>query len=198
VHAGTKVMDDVISIVPANLVVACVNAVDGVRVKIVGVLPVYERMLCPVSKHHHQTGEDQRNDEDNERCLQVHKAHSNAEGDVNVFSDCESRVQFLALAIVQVEDRILYSYKHELEKVSYEMKSAVTLITHCAAGIIFKIVFYMVHSHVVTEISFGSVAEQGTDNPRDVAMYPLNGFAKAFTMAEAMKQQSKPPFEIEL
>src|SRR5690606_5328415 len=134
VHAGTKVMDDVISIVPANLVVACVNAVDGVRVKIVGVLPVYERMLCPVSKHHHQTGEDQRNDEDNERCLQVHKAHSNAEGDVNVFSDCESRVQFLALAIVQVEDRILYSYKHELEKVSYEMKSAVALITHCAAG----------------------------------------------------------------
>src|SRR5690606_1162945 len=91
-HTGTKVMDDVISIVPTNLIVTRVDAVDGIRVEIVRVFPVDERMLRPVAKHHHQPCKKQRNDEDYERCLKVDEAHANAEGDVHVFSDCETSV----------------------------------------------------------------------------------------------------------
>ena len=64
-----------IPIIPANPVVFCVDAVDGILFGIVG---INEGMLGPVAKHHHHTGKQKRNNKNKKSRLEIDKTHSDA------------------------------------------------------------------------------------------------------------------------
>lgn len=70
---------------------------------------------------------------------------------------------------------------------------------HRAAGIFFIIIFYVVHTHMMTKITFRCMAKKRAYNPGDIGMkFTLISRFKGFAMTKAMKHQAETPFKIKL
>ena len=73
-----KVVDGMVSIVPAILVVYIIDTIEYTAEMTFRIILVNERMLCPVAHHHDKTCIDHWNDKDHHGGLEVDKAHQHA------------------------------------------------------------------------------------------------------------------------
>jgi hypothetical protein len=55
-----EMMDCMVTIVPADFIVFCIDAINSV---LFWIMRIYERMLCPVAKHHHYPCKHERDNE---------------------------------------------------------------------------------------------------------------------------------------
>jgi hypothetical protein len=72
------VMNGMVTVVPAGVIVFCIDTIDRVVLR---VLHVNESVLRPVTNHHHEAGEYKGNDKDQQRGLEIDKAHGNAKNE---------------------------------------------------------------------------------------------------------------------
>src|SRR5688500_1903004 len=56
VQVWFNVMADVIAIVPAFMIIRCIDACDAILIKVTWIFIIDERMLGPISNHHNNSG----------------------------------------------------------------------------------------------------------------------------------------------
>ena len=65
-------MNDVIAVIPADMVILRINTIDGVGIKIVRIGIINKRMLGPIAEHHYKTGNKPWQYKNHERCRPVY------------------------------------------------------------------------------------------------------------------------------
>ena len=75
-----QVVPNVVAVVEAATIVRSVDAGDAVSIAISGYVDVDEGVLPPVSRHHREAHHDERNEEDDERCLPIDAKQSGERG----------------------------------------------------------------------------------------------------------------------
>jgi hypothetical protein len=100
----------VVSIVPAGVIVFGIDAIDRVFIRIVG---IDERMLRPISEHHHNAGKKEGDQEYEKGGLPIHKPQSDAKQVVADLTECESHVKLLPLSAEKVFKGIDHSKRQK-------------------------------------------------------------------------------------
>src|SRR5215217_347979 len=76
VHGLLYMVGNMIAIIPALMIVLCINAGNTVLVMVAGIGSIDKCMLCPVTEHRHKTEQEERDKKYHYSCLPVDKAHS--------------------------------------------------------------------------------------------------------------------------
>lgn len=163
------VMHFVVSVVPASVVVLGVDAIDCVLIR---VIRVDEGVLGPIADHHHDPGEEKRDQKDEQGSLPVHEPEADAEQVIAHFPVRETHVKFFSFAGEEILKGVHQSEHQKSSNVFQESGKAVALIAHGGTGIVFVIVLHVVHAHVVHEVGFRGMAKKGANRPDHVMIKP--------------------------
>lgn len=168
VHGRAHVMTDVIAVVKAAAIVACVDARDAVAVAVAGCLTVDKRVLTPVAAHHEESHGHERNDEDRQSRLPVYEAKRRDNGVVAKLANQHAAHPTESIALVKVHAELDDSEEEEAAEVDQKVAEVVAAVGKSAAQIVFEIVLRVMHTDVVCCVGFGRLTEEGTKHPRDV------------------------------
>ncbi len=155
-------------------------------------------MLGPVAKHHNKPAIDHRDDQDHNRGFEIDKAHEDTEQNVCDFACAQPHVKLLPFTFEEIVKGFHETGDKKTEEVFHEICKTVAPVMKCAAGIIFLVVFYMVHPDVVGKISLRSMSEKRAYKPCSPLMHPFITFFENAPVAHAVKGQAKASFEIRL
>jgi len=110
VQGWTCMVHFMVSIVPASVVVFCVDAIDRIFIR---VARVDERVLRPIAEHHHDPGKQEGDQEHKKGRLPIHEPQSDAKQVVAELTECESHVKLLPLSAEKVFKGIDHSKRQK-------------------------------------------------------------------------------------
>src|SRR6185436_19707366 len=111
--AGSQMMHQMITIIPAFCIVRSIDAGIAIAVHVFRVIRIHKCMLCPVAKHHHQSRKKKRDYQDPQRSLQVDKAHYNTKSKKSSFTISEAHVIFFLLFINEIHEGFFETKKNK-------------------------------------------------------------------------------------
>lgn len=195
VHGGFDVMADVVTIVPAFVVVLGIDAGDAVLVGVAGVFRANEGMLRPVAEHHHNARYHKRNDEHYQRGRPVYKAHAHAEGHKEKLPAHGAHQQLFAFLAHKIAGQVVDAGKEEAAQVRAKSADRVPLKAHGAAFVFRQVVFRVVHADVVTVVSFRRLAKERPQYPGKVMVHNIVLFPEKGAVAGAVQHKAEGAFE---
>jgi hypothetical protein len=147
-------MTDVITIIPALMVIPGIDYRNTVFIGIGRVLLTNECMLGPVSHHSYHTENEKRYNKNYQGRLPVYEAHSGAEEEKKQFATDIPIKQFISMPAMKIIWQFNNTQKKKGPEIFYKINKRVPLIRHRRTLISFQVIFRMVHSNMVQKISF--------------------------------------------
>ena len=130
-------------------------------------------MLRPIAQHHYNTGKHKRNDKDEKCCFEIDKTHTQQqEIKRQIRHNVSRRYIFFRLRLNRYMNVSRKPRKKKSRYISHEVAETVPLVGKGAAGIVFHIILYMVHGHVVNKIRFRGMPEKRANDPDDPIVNP--------------------------
>ena len=117
VKGRADMVNGVVAIIPAGLVVFGIDAIDGI---VFQVAEINKSVLGPVAKHHHDSGENKGDDENEKGGMKIHKTHTDAKEIERHFTHGEAHIEFLPLAAEEIHKGITETKDEEAAHIGQE------------------------------------------------------------------------------
>ena len=95
---------------------------------------------------------------------------------------------------MEIKRHFINAKEQKVGEIAHEGAETIALVIHGAAFVFFQVVFRVVHSDVVAVVAFGRLAEKRPDYPRQIVVENIIFPFEPFSMAGAMKHQTKWAF----